>query len=36
MTEPHTVYAPLSAHRWTVCTASAEAIAVLPLKKHQS
>lgn len=26
----HAVYAPSSAHRWTVCTASAEAIARLP------
>jgi hypothetical protein len=26
----HAVYAPSSAHRWTVCTASAEAIAKLP------
>lgn len=26
----HATYAPSSAHRWTVCTASAEAIAALP------
>ena len=26
----HAVYAPSSAHRWTVCTASAEAITKLP------
>lgn len=26
----HAIYAPSSAHRWTVCTASAEAIARLP------
>lgn len=30
MTASHAIYAPSSAHRWTVCTASAEAIAVLP------
>lgn len=29
-TRAHAVYAPSSAHRWSVCTASAEAIAVLP------
>src|SRR5437879_3436625 len=28
-TTPHAVYAPSSAHRWTVCTASAQAIAAL-------
>lgn len=29
----HAVYAPSSAHRWTVCTASAEAIARLPAQE---
>lgn len=30
LTPAHSVYAPSSAHRWTACTASAEAIATLP------
>jgi len=34
MTEQHAIYAPSSAHRWTHCTASAEAISRLPDFDH--
>jgi hypothetical protein len=34
MTDQHATYAPSSAHRWTICTASASAIAKLPQQEE--